>query len=147
MKLAKLHDDFFNENKGLVEVLDKNRQGEWDGEKTRGYGVVLISVADGLTFGIPLRSRITHSSCFRTVNDAGLDYSKAVLITNPAHVADAFKIPSDQYVKIVDREIFITQRFEKYVERYIFGVRKGDVNILRGYRFSTLQNYHAELQI
>lgn len=147
MKLAKLHDDFFNENKDLVEVLDKNKQGEWDGEKTRGYGVVLISIAGGLTFGIPLRSQIKHNSCFRTVDNAGLDYSKAVLIKNTVHVGEAFKIPSDQYVKIADREVFITGRFTKYVEKYIQGVRKGDANIIREYRFSTLQNYHAELKI
>lgn len=147
MKLAKLSNDFFNKNNHLVEVLDKNAQGQWDNEKTRGYGVVLVSVAGGLTFGIPLRSHIRHKACYKTTGEAGLDYSKAVLITDPAHVAGPFKIPSDEYVKIADREAFITDRFEKYVERYILGVRRGDRNILKGYRFTTLQNYHAELQI
>ncbi|WP_288960256.1 hypothetical protein [uncultured Sulfitobacter sp.] len=145
MKLKKLNDNFFNQNKHLVEVLDKDHQGNWDGEKTRGYGVVVISCAGGLTFGIPLRSRIKHKACFRTINDAGLDYSKAVLINDPAHLAGPFIIPSDQYVKIADREAFITDRFEKYVNRYILGVQRGDQNILKHYPYSTLQNYHMEL--
>ena len=145
MKLKKLNDNFFSQNNHLVEVLDKDHQGNWNGEKTRGYGVVVVSVAGGLTFGIPLRSRIKHNACFRTVNDAGLDYSKAVLINDPAYLAGPFIIPSDQYVKIADRETFITDRFEKYVNRYILGVQRDDQNILRGYRYTTLQNYHAEL--
>ncbi len=147
MKIAKLRDDFFAENSHLVEVLDKDKLGNWDGEKTRGYGVVLIRVANDLMFGIPLRSHIRHSECFKTVGDKGLDYSKAVLITNPAHVSEAFRIPSDQYVMIADREAYITKSFEKYVKKYMRGIQKNDKNILRGYKFSTLQNYHAELKI
>lgn len=137
MKLAKLEQVFFTQNAHLVEVLHKQR----------GYGIVVISVAGGLTFGIPLRSHIKHGACFRTVGDAGLDYSKALMITDPAHLGGSFKIPPNEYVKIADREIFITQRFEKYVEKYISGVRKNDANILREYQYSTLQNYHVELQV
>jgi protein AbiQ len=81
------------------------------------------------------------------VDDKGLDYSKAVLISNPAHVSEAFKIPAEQYVMIADRAAFIAERFEKYVKRYMLGVQKGDANILRRYTFSTLQNYHAALKI
>jgi|JI7StandDraft_1071085.scaffolds.fasta_scaffold97833_2 protein AbiQ len=147
MKIAKLSDEFFLENNHLIEVLDKDKQGNWNGHKTRGYGVVLIKLADELTFGIPLRSHIRHSECFKTVDDKGLDYSKAVLISNPAHVSEAFKIPAEQYVMIADRAAFIAERFEKYVKRYMLGVQKGDANILRRYTFSTLQNYHAALKI
>ena len=138
MKLAKLEQVFFPQNAHLVEGLHKEK---------RGYGIVLISVAGGLTFGIPLRSHIKHSACFRTVGEAGLDYSKAVIIMDAAHIGGAFKIPSNEYVKIADREVFITQKFEKYVEKYISAVRKNDQNVLREYRYSTLQNYHTELQI
>ena len=138
MKLAKLEQVFFVQNSHLVEVLHKEK---------RGYGIVVVSFAGGLTFGIPLRSHIKHSACFRTVGEAGLDYSKAVIITDKSHIGGAFKIPPNEYVKIADREIFITQRFEKYVGKYIIAVRKVDKNVLREYQYSTLQNYHTELKI
>ncbi len=146
MLIQKLEDAFFDENKHLVEVLDK-KNGVWDEEKKRGYGIVLISL-DNLRFGIPLRSHIAHRACFTTSGTKGLDYSKSVLLLKDEYIsASPFKIPEPEYVKIKDRTVFIGKQFSKYVDRYIYAVGKDDQNILRHYRFSTLQNYHAELGI
>ncbi|WP_024588825.1 hypothetical protein [Aliihoeflea sp. 2WW] len=146
MLLQKLEAVFFDENEHLVEVLDK-RAGVWDGEKERGYGILVIS-HNGLRFGIPLRSHIKHKACFITNGTKGLDYSKSILLVKDEYIsARPFTIPSDEYVRIKDRTLHISTQFEKYVDRYVIGVTKDDQNILRPYRFSTLQNYHAELGI
>ncbi|WP_414616557.1 type III toxin-antitoxin system TenpIN family toxin [Stenotrophomonas muris] len=147
MLLLKLEALFFQENAHLVEVLDKNKSGEWDGEKERGYGIAVIS-HNGLRFGIPLRSHISHHYCYRTSDTKGLDYTKAVLLKKDTYISDRpFMIPSDEYVKIKDRSHHISNQFGKYVDKYVDGVKKADKHVLYGYRFSTLQNYHAELGV
>jgi len=147
MKIQKLEDCFFKENSHLVEVLDKDRSGAWISSilKQRGYGVVLVEL-NGLRFGIPLRSHMNHHFGFKTKEGKGLDYTKAVLLIKDGYISEQpFLIPSDEFVQISDRERFITQQFEKYVKKYIEGVKRQDENILRPYKFSTLQNYHKEL--
>lgn len=144
MLIQKLEDLFFEENTHLVEVLDK-RLGVWDGEKKRGYGILLIEFRN-LRFGIPLRSHINHQACFKTKQGKGLDFSKAVLLMKDDYISpDPFKIPADEFVKIKDRTHFIQGKFTKYVEKYVNSVQRQDVNALRDYRYSTLCNYHAEL--
>lgn len=148
IKVAKLEDAFFQENIGLVESLHQSDAGDIALGKVRGYGVVTVRLEGGLLFGIPLRSNISHKASFLTDGKKGLDYSKAVLIHNEEHVSkSSFKIPSSEYVKIADRELHIRERFEKYIKRYIKAVEKNDQNILNEYRYSTLQNYHDELNI
>lgn len=147
MKIQKLEDCFFKENSHLVEVLDKDRSGNWIDAalKQRGYGVVLIEL-HGLRFGIPLRSHLNHKFGFKTKDDKGLDYSKAVLLAQDRYISvQPFLIPNDEYIKVSDSERFITSKFENYVNKYIEGVKRKDMNILRPYKFSTLQNYHQEL--
>jgi len=137
MQIAKINQAFFTQNNGLIEALDE--------KAGRGYGIAVVTIGNGLKFGIPLRSNMKHKEGFTTVERKGLDYSKAILIDNDAHIGSTFKIPADEYKKIQDREHFITGKFQKYVEKYIRSVKKADANVLREYRFSTLQNYHAQL--
>ncbi|SCZ68593.1 protein AbiQ [Epibacterium ulvae] len=145
MKISKLLPVFYNNNNHLSETLDGTGT---PGEKNRGYGIVVIEVNNGMRFGIPLRSNLNHKHGFKTIGGKGLDYSKAVLIGNAVFIGQPFKIPHDEYVKIKDREHFITSRFQKYVERYIVLANKGDNNALQqSYRYTTLVNYHAELGI
>jgi protein AbiQ len=148
IKVVKLDEEFYQENSNLVEALHEGVTGDLALEKTRGYGVVTVRIESGMLFGIPLRSHITHSSSFITTGTKGLDYTKAVLIKNENHVSqDAFHIPQDEFVKIADRELHIRERFEKYIKKYVKAANAGDKNILREYRYSTLQNYHEELNI
>ncbi|MGC9445659.1 type III toxin-antitoxin system TenpIN family toxin [Cereibacter johrii] len=147
MQLVKLKEEFFAANTHLVEVLDKDHEGRWDKAKVRGYGIAVVQISGGLTFGIPLRSHIHHNECYRTNDKKGLDYSKAVLIADDSHIGDPFRIPTDEYIKLADHEHFITGRFEKYVLGYIKALQKNDENILRRYKYSTLQNYHHQLGI
>lgn len=148
IKIVKLEPAFFQKNSGLVEALHQGDGGDVNAGKTRGYGVVTVRLENGLTFGIPLRSNITHKNAFMTTGTKGLDYSKAVLIADEDHISDdPFTIPQGEFVKIADRELHIRERFEKYIKKYIKAVKAEDKNILREYGYSTMQNYHVELGI
>ena len=75
-----------------------------------------------------------------------MDYSKAVLLVRDEYISDdAFMIPQNEFLKIKEHTHFIEQKFNKYILHYIEAVKKNDVNVLRAYKFSTLQNYHREL--
>jgi len=146
MEVKKLNESFYDENKHLVEVMDKNGS-NWNGHKTRGYGIVLVESGE-LTFGIPLRSNMRHPYGFITApsENKGLDYSKAVLLKKEEYISDAeFIIPQPEYICIKENSEKIAKEFNKYVKNYMRGVRNEDDRILRNYRFSTLQNYRKEL--
>ncbi len=153
MKLKKLEQSFYKNNSHLVEALD-NFNGCWVKGKVRGYGVVVINL-NGLTFAIPLRSNIKHKAAYITVKSAvqgvkgkGLDFSKAVLITQAGYISNSpFKISPQEYKKLQNKDVYITNKFEKYVGRYIKAINVCDKNILQSteYRFTTLKNYHGDL--
>ncbi len=155
MQLKKLTLSFYHENTHLKEALD-NHNGQWEEDKVRGYGVVIIEL-NNLTFAIPLRSHIRHQACYITKTDAskktkgkGLDFSKALLIENHEYISNqVFKIPSVEHTRLQNKTIFIAQKFEKYVQKYIKAVQNEDNNILNNqeYRFTTLINYHKQLNI
>lgn len=145
MEIKKLEELFYTENTHLKEVLDKDKSGQWNANKTRGYGIVVCE-HKGLKFGIPLRSHINHRFCFITSDNKGLDFTKAVLLSKDDYISTTpFKIPNDEHTKIVDGAANIRKKFSKYVENYLRGMEKADDNILRPYKYSTLQNYHREL--
>jgi len=145
MLIKKLEELFYQENAHLIEVLDKDKHGNWNGNKTRGYGIAICD-HKGLRFGIPLRSNINHKFGFKTKDDKGLDFSKAVLLAKDSYISTApFLIPPDEHKEILDKAHHIQKMFSKYVERYVVGRQKNDDNILKPYKFSTLCNYHAEL--
>ncbi|MSP28429.1 MAG: hypothetical protein EXR80_08505 [Methylococcales bacterium] len=156
MQLKKLDSSFYEDNTHLIEVLDKDKYGNWEVGKIRGYGVVVIDFK-GLKFAIPLRTNIKYGEAYITVRSSeqdikgkGLDYSKAVLIVQESYISNEdFKIPDAEHKKLLDKEHFVTAKFEKYVERYRQAVSVADKNILNSnkYRYTTLTNYHAELEI
>lgn len=153
IKLHQLTQDFYDEHSHLHEVSDKNKDGTFS-DKGRGYGILMVKVK-GYKFAIPLRSKMNHKENFTTkivTNNKGkrlrkgLDYSKAVIITDERFVSlYAFKIEQDEFLKIAKAENHIIQSFEKYVERYVMAYNTGDSNILKKYGFSTLKNYNQEL--
>lgn len=146
--VVKLTDTFFEKNSGLIEALHQGSEGDMASSKQRGYGIVTVRIEGGLLFGIPLRSHISHTNAFKTNGTKGLDYSKAVLIEDESYISeDIFEIPSDEYTSISEKSLYIRERFEKYIKKYIKAANSDDRNILKEYNFSTLQNYHTELKI
>ncbi len=155
MQLKKLAPSFYTDNSHLEQALD-NFNGQWQVGKVRGYGVVIISIND-LTFAIPLRSNIKHKASYITVKSQqkgiqgkGLDFSKALLISDDSYISnDIFKIPYNERSRLRNKETYITEIFENYVNDYIEAVNKQDLHILQSneYRFTTLINYHKQLNI
>lgn len=157
MELKKLDSTFYQNNPVVLEALDFDaKTNSWlGGDKVRGHGIVQIQL-HGLTFAIPVRSHIRHNDCHiierdkgrNDIRGMGLDYSKAMLITDPTYVsADIFLLRNKKAAKdLLSKEAHVTKQFSQYVERYVEAIRKNDKNILRrDYRFSTLINYHTEL--
>ena len=153
MEIRKLTESFYKNNTDLKEALDLI-DNVWT-PKIRGYGIVVIEVND-LMFGIPLRTRIKKYRSKRTrfatrVLDSkyvsGLDYGKAVLLTDPSYVSDeTFYVKSSEYRTIRDNTFKISKAFGMYVNTYINARKKGlSIVIERDYRFTTLINYHNEL--
>lgn len=166
MELKKLDNSFYADNPVLIQALDfDNKIQEWmlydaaGQKKTRGHGIVKIEL-NGLTFAIPVRSNIQHNESFilevnrsrdRSNKGMGLDYQKAVLIRNAAHISNEVFVLRTKNAgkKLVGKEEHITAMFTRYVEKYIKAVRNNDRNILNSieYRFTTLVNYHPELDL
>jgi protein AbiQ len=159
MELKKLDISFYNDNIKVEQALDFDMSsGAWTANKVRGHGVVQITIHN-LTFAIPVRSHIKHGASFilevdrnnRDIKGMGLDYSKALLITNTAHISNrAFLLKSKSAGrKLVGKEAHVTAQFTKYVEKYIKAVQNTDNHILKSleYRYTTLINYHNELKL
>lgn len=160
MELKKLDNSFYKDNPIVIQALDfDNHSQSWiGGEKVRGHGVVQIEIND-LVFAIPVRSNIKHNECLileknladPRIKGMGLDYSKAMLIHNEAHVtSNVFRLESKIAAKkLKGKQEHVTKQFTKYVTRYIAAVAKQDKNILKseGYKYTTLVNYHRELGI
>nr|WP_102277772.1 hypothetical protein [Vibrio cyclitrophicus]PMH47323.1 hypothetical protein BCU67_20980 [Vibrio cyclitrophicus] len=159
MELKKLDGSFYQDNPAIIQALDFDAETQtWAEGKTRGHGIVQISIND-LTFAIPVRSNIRHDASLilqvdrrnHHVKGMGLDYSKAMLIRDGKHVTeDSFVLRSKQAgKKLVGKEEHITKQFQKYVDKYIAAVKSGDGNILKSweYIYTTLINYHEELGI
>ena len=137
MRFVLLRYDYLTQHP-TIEALDKNRP----------HAIVLIEV-NRLQFAIPLRTNLTHKHGLKTVNNGGLDYSKALLIFDASDISRDIKLDSsEEFRAINEREAKIIKDFTKYVNRYVAARRKPDPNILnREYRYSTLVNYHAHLGI
>lgn len=146
LKVVQLTDAFEVANPSLKEVVH---------DKNRGYGIVAITYK-GLTFGIPLRTNLSHKNgvILDTIEkgnrsyNRGLDYTKAVLIRNPTiELGDVFFVSPEQKAKLITTKDMIINQFQKYVAGYVSAVEREKQNTLNGpmYRYSTLVNYHAEL--
>lgn len=147
ISIKKLEESFYKENP-LKESLHDGSNGDIEQNKIRGYGVLIVRINEGMLFGIPLRSHISHHNGYITIGEKGLDYTKSVIIKDLSYISsESFKIPQEQYIKIKEKNLYIRERFEKYVKKYIKAVNRNDKNILKEYKYSTLQNYHKELGI
>lgn len=146
MEIKKLTETFYAENSHLIELLDKNIA--VDEDKVRGYGIALVRARD-LRFGIPFRSRISHNNCFKTSQQKGLDFSKSVLLDQERYISpDPFKIPTQEFLVVREKAVFIERQFNKYVGRYVTACVEGKHSLIsREYKYTTLQNYHLELGI
>ncbi|HAS23955.1 MAG TPA: hypothetical protein DCR51_12745, partial [Idiomarina loihiensis] len=131
MHIKKLDHSFYPDHTHLKEVLDLREDGRWIKGKDRGYGIAVVTI-DNLKFAIPLRSTIKHNAAYITVKShledvhgKGLDYTKAILISDNKYISDEnFLVPAEEHKILQSKARHIVVKFEKYVEKYKKAVQK-----------------------
>lgn len=90
-------------------------------KSTRPYAHVKIN-AYGYDFYLPLRSNIAHPHAFFTdkKNKCGVDYSKAVIITDTSYVDNTKKVflRDNEFKRLKGKDYKIKKGFEEYVALY-----------------------------
>lgn len=137
MKLKILSKDFYDTYGKCREILKKSN---------RPYACLTIEL-DGILFAIPFRHHIRHNYAFHTLGEAGLDYSKAVVISEARFLSeDRPTIESAEFAIIKREEQKIRYKFAQYVNQYRRAMKHRDnprsKNILK---FSALQYFEEYL--
>lgn len=109
MKLIYLSKNFYSMFSNCPEILSK---------ESRPYACIEIQIEDK-TFAIPFRHHIKHSYCFHTTGEAGLDYTKAVIIESEDYIDSASPwVDTKEYRLLMKNERKITTEFIKYLKLY-----------------------------
>lgn len=141
VKIVFLTDKFYERYKDCPEIEQK---------PTRPY--IRISVLiDGILWAIPLRSHINHEYVIWTdkENGCGMDFSKSVVIENPAEYISGVKPymrPSEfEVLKNINAHT-IEQKLHAYIKTYKKAKRRMDIPRNRSIvQFSTLQYFEQYL--
>lgn len=109
MHLKILSQKFYDTYAHCNEILKK---------KDRPYACITIE-HEGLLFAVPFRHHIRHPYAFYTIGEAGLDYTKSVIITDPLFLSDDTpSIDSKEFAIIKRNENKIRYTFAKYINQY-----------------------------
>ena len=105
---------------------DYSHCSEIEQKQYRPYVMLLIDV-EGLLFALPMRSHIKHKYAYFTnkQNGCGIDYSKAVVITDEKLYIDTKRptIRNDEYKILLGKDYIVSKEFKKYLR-----VRKNPKN-------------------
>lgn len=105
MRYILLSDAFYRKYSGCPEILKK---------QTRPYVCLAVEV-DGMLFAIPFRHHIRHKYAFFTVGEAGLDYTKAVVIEDMSMVSSATPtIEQKEFNSLKGRDALVESGMRKY---------------------------------
>lgn len=109
MRIIKLSSSFYESHKECREILHKT---------ARPY-LCLEIIFDGIPYAIPLRHHIHHQYCFRTTDEAGLDFSKSIPLHDKSFISeDDARIDTKEWVIIKRNEKKIISLFKKYINQY-----------------------------
>lgn len=109
MQLKILSEKFYDTYKNCDEILKK---------ENRPYACLTIEL-NGLLFAIPFRHHIRHPYSFHTIDEAGLDYTKTVIITDALYLSDDKpSIDNKEFAIIKREEQKIRYGLSKYVNQY-----------------------------
>ena len=133
MRLITLSDGFYSEYGTCTEILKK---------KDLPYYCVAVKI-DNHSFAIPLRHHIRHAFAFFTIDDAGLDYTKAVLIDDSKYVSnDSPRIDSAEWNILRGNEDRIFNGFKRFIRQYRRALRNPDNPRSQKYlKFCSLQYF------
>lgn len=139
MKLVLLSDYFFDTYQGCDEILSK---------RTRPY-VCLSVVIDGVQFAIPFRHHITHKWAYITYGTCGLDYTKAVVISDWRFVSITRPtIEQAEWDALKGKDARVQNGMKQFLTAYRKAVQYPDnpnYSFIRG--CTALQYFHRELGI
>lgn len=143
--------DFFLTNKHYVEMLDFSDSNK---QSHRSYIYLAFSFNDN-NFFVPFRSNppkcningITFPLPTNTRPYACLDYRKILIINNNRYIKKHTNIPNAQLNIINTNKPKIYKEVESYINGYIKAVNKNRHLIDPKYKFSTLHNFHKELNL
>ena len=116
--------------------------------------VLLINI-EGNTFAIPFRTNISHTNCYKFKNSTrptdsvtGLDYTKAVVVNNNAHIGEPARINDKEYVELNDRYGVIVSGFRKFISDYVkYANGASSYYNEKKFKYTTLRYFHTELGI
>jgi len=109
MRLILLSDKFYSDYSGCPEILEK---------RNRPYVCALVRQGR-YTFAVPFRHHIGHKHAFFTVGDAGLDYSKTVVISDVAYISDEDPtVDTREFRKINANMDRIQRELRQYIKLY-----------------------------
>ena len=137
VKIVFLTDKFYETYKDCPEIEQK---------PTRPYIRIGVLI-DGILWAVPLRSHISHEYVIWTdkENGCGMDFSKAVVIENPAEYISTAK----PYMRPAEFEVLkninahtIEQKMRSYIKTYKKAKQHMDISRNRNIvQFSTLQYF------
>ena len=141
LELRKLSSKFYKDYPSNLFPEIENKHG-------RPYIVLLVLIND-LKFAIPLRTNIRHSYCYKfrtsdrkTESNTGIDYSKAVVISDDKYLGEETNINDKEYLELQQKFFFVIKQFKKYVSDYVaFKQQKSNVYIAKKFRYSTLKYF------
>lgn len=139
MKLITLSPYFYSKYTGCEEILAK---------PTRPY-ICLSVMIDGVPFAIPFRHHISHKWAFLTYGEAGLDYTKAVVISDNRYIGTHTpQIEQREFDALKGKDALITNGMRKYLAAYKKSVKFPNNEHYKNIRrCSSLQYFHEELRI
>lgn len=117
MEIILLTEKFFEDHANTPELMRKS---------DRPYLCLYIEV-DGKTYAIPLRHHINHPFAFITIGESGLDFSKSVVVEDPAYVSATRPRIDDKEWSIIKRQSEkIRSEFVLYLGRYRRALKDAD---------------------
>ena len=145
MKFHRLSAAFYTQFCHCEEILTK---------EDRPYYVLLLEL-NNIIYAIPLRSHITHPYCYiadkSNGQNSGIDYSKAIVITDSTKYLDPapVTIRQHEYNVLKQKEYLIKKQFSSYVKSYKKEIQRRQKNpsipVSMLCRYSTLKYFHKEL--
>jgi len=105
MRIYKLSNQFYEKYGDNEEILQKNN---------RPYYCLTINI-DNTLYAIPFRHNISHRYSFITIDKGGLDFSKAVVISNNSYLGSIAQIDSSEFNIVKRNEGRIKIEFKKYI--------------------------------
>lgn len=135
MKMILLSEKFYEKYGNCPEIMKK---------ESRPYACFTVRI-DDILFAIPIRHHIRHPYAFMTIEDRGLDYTKAIIIEDQTYISpNPAIIDTAEWNIIKKNENEIFYGFRKYYRQYCRALKHPDnprsEKILK---YSTLQYFEG----